>query len=248
MGRPDFVLLPEDLDQPALEQRLHHRAGVHPAHVLDLRAGDRLPVGDDGQRLERGTGQPLRLHPEEPPHELPAVGVGPELPAAGHLGEDDAADPVSVNTAELPERLLQPGPVDAGRLVQLVERDRLVGHEEERLDHRPHPLRREAAAAMDDPLEGLEIDRLLVDLGGLDVLQLDVGRWRGHRLDLGLAERHRRARALVARLLRSTHGRRPPGSRSRVHRPPPTPRCPSSPRPGSRGAAAASPSPARRGR
>src|SRR6185312_13965690 len=75
--------------------------------------------------------------------------------------------------------------------------------------------------SLDDPLEGLELERLLVDLGRLDVLQLDVRRWRGHRLHLGLAERYRLAGAL-ARLLRSTHARRPPGSRCRVPRRPPT--------------------------
>src|SRR6185295_1391986 len=103
-------------------------------------------------------------------------------PAPGHLGEDDAAHPVSVDASQLSERLLQTGLVDPGCLVELVECDRLVGHEEERLDDGPHPLRRQAAVSLDDPLEGLELERLLVDLGRLDVLQLDVRRWRGHRL------------------------------------------------------------------
>src|SRR5688572_1853315 len=43
-----------DVDQRPLLQRLEDRAAVHAADFLDLGAPDRLPVGDDGQRLERG--------------------------------------------------------------------------------------------------------------------------------------------------------------------------------------------------
>src|SRR5690606_31541706 len=37
----------------ALHERLQDSAGTHPTNVLDLSAADRLPIGDDRQRLER---------------------------------------------------------------------------------------------------------------------------------------------------------------------------------------------------
>ena len=80
-----LFLLPDDLDQPAIEQRLEHRARVDAANVLDLRPRDRLPVGDDRQRLDRRAGEPLGLHLEEAPHVLGRARRGAQLPAAADL-------------------------------------------------------------------------------------------------------------------------------------------------------------------
>jgi hypothetical protein len=50
---PEPLAPTDHVDQPALEQRLEHAAHGHAADLLDLRAPDRLAVGDDGERLER---------------------------------------------------------------------------------------------------------------------------------------------------------------------------------------------------
>lgn len=71
-NRPaDLFLLPDDSDQPAIEQGLEYRARIDAANVLELLwAGDRLPVGDDRQRLDGGAGEPLRLDFQKPAYEL----------------------------------------------------------------------------------------------------------------------------------------------------------------------------------
>ncbi len=144
-GPARLLLLAEDLDELPLQQRLHHRAAVDAADLLDLGAGHRLPVGDDGQRLERGAGEPLRLHLEEAAGEGRVVGRGAELPAARHLVEHDAARPLAVVAGELVERLLDPLRLDAGGLPDLLDGERPLGQEEQRLDDGPDAGRRRAA-------------------------------------------------------------------------------------------------------
>ena len=206
MGRPTSSFLPEDLDQPPLEQRLHHRARVHAAHVLDLRPGHRLPVGDDGQRLQRGAGEPLRLHPQEPAHELAALRIGPQLPAAGHLGEHDAAHALAVDArTSCSSACLEPRPLDAGGLVELVHGQRLVGDEEERLDHGRAPARATAAARLDQLLERARTPPAARRSPPASTSSSSASAGgRGHRAHLGLAERHRRPGRCrrLARLLR----------------------------------------------
>ena len=43
-----------NLDQFALDERLHDTIDGDATNLLDFRAGDRLPVGDDGEGLQRG--------------------------------------------------------------------------------------------------------------------------------------------------------------------------------------------------
>ena len=57
---PEPFGAPDHIDQPALVQRLEHAAHVDAADLLDLGAADRLAVGDDRERLERGGRQALR--------------------------------------------------------------------------------------------------------------------------------------------------------------------------------------------
>ena len=55
------------LDQAAGDQGAHHAVDVDAAHRGDPRPAHRLPVGDDGERLERGLGQPGLLAVEHEP-------------------------------------------------------------------------------------------------------------------------------------------------------------------------------------
>src|SRR5512133_3400745 len=173
-GAPRLLLLPEDLDELPLQERLHDGAAVDRADLLDLRPRDRLPVRDDRERLERGAGQPLRLDPEEPAGEVRVEGRRPELPAAGHLVQDDAADPLAVVARELIERLGQPLLVDPGRAPELLDAERPLGDEEERLDDRADPLGREAARRRLQLVERLLLLVGDVDLGGLDLVELGI--------------------------------------------------------------------------
>src|SRR5688572_15930240 len=80
----------DDVDQPALVQRLEHTADRDAPDLLDVGARDRLLIGDDRQRLERGTGEPLRTSREL--GALDRFGVfGPceDLPPAGDLEQLD---------------------------------------------------------------------------------------------------------------------------------------------------------------
>ena len=79
-------------DQPARQQRPHHRVDVDAAHRADPRPGHRLPVGDHGQRLQRGAGQLRPGAVEQQPldvRRVPRPGVHP--PAAAGLAQVDAA-------------------------------------------------------------------------------------------------------------------------------------------------------------
>src|SRR5436853_534100 len=51
------LLAAGDAHHAALQECLHHARGTDAAQLLDLGAGDGLPVGDDGQRLQRRHGQ-----------------------------------------------------------------------------------------------------------------------------------------------------------------------------------------------
>ena len=55
------------LDQPAGEQGAHHAVDVDAADRRDPGPGDRLLVGDHGQRLQRGLGEPGLLAVEDEP-------------------------------------------------------------------------------------------------------------------------------------------------------------------------------------
>ena len=53
--RPARSISPADiLDQAFKQQILHHPVAVDPADAVDVRAGDRLFVGDDSQCFQRG--------------------------------------------------------------------------------------------------------------------------------------------------------------------------------------------------
>jgi len=59
-GRSESARTPHDrrsshrFDQAALEQRLHHSVDRHATNLFDLGAGQRLPISDNCQSLERG--------------------------------------------------------------------------------------------------------------------------------------------------------------------------------------------------
>ena len=88
---PRLLLLPDDLDQLALEQRLEHRAAVDATHVVDLRPRDRLAVGHDRQRLDLRATEPGRLRLQHLLHPHRVLRVGPKLKAARDLGQHHAA-------------------------------------------------------------------------------------------------------------------------------------------------------------
>src|SRR5690242_3716859 len=79
----------DDVDKCALVERFENRARTHTTDLLYLGASDRLSVGDDRERLERGGRQPLRASGElgaldrfgvfRPRQNLPAAGDFDEL-------------------------------------------------------------------------------------------------------------------------------------------------------------------------
>src|SRR5690349_14811579 len=54
----------DDVDQPSLVERLQHAAHGDATNLFDLGAADRLAIGNDGERLQRGAGQSRRSRRE----------------------------------------------------------------------------------------------------------------------------------------------------------------------------------------
>src|SRR5580692_4591304 len=80
------------LHQPAKHQGADHAVAVDAAHRRYPGAAHRLPVGDDGQGLERRLGQPdLLAVAHESLHDRGALLAGVVTPAAGHLAQLEAA-------------------------------------------------------------------------------------------------------------------------------------------------------------
>ena len=79
------------LDQAAVEQRGGGRVGADAADAGDLRARDRLQVGDDRERLGlRGAERGDARAAEQPPRRVLGGGVARERPAAAELAQRDA--------------------------------------------------------------------------------------------------------------------------------------------------------------
>jgi hypothetical protein len=74
-----------DAHQLALEQPAQHGADVHAAHVLDLGAGRRLPVGHDRERLERGRREAQRTRRLDLLQVRRELGQAAQLVAPGDL-------------------------------------------------------------------------------------------------------------------------------------------------------------------
>ena len=75
--------VPESSAEAAQDERPDHAVAVDAAHGGYPRPADGLPVGDDGQGLERRLGEPYLLAvPDEPLHERRAVLPSIEAPAA----------------------------------------------------------------------------------------------------------------------------------------------------------------------
>ena len=73
-------------------KRRDHAAGIHAANLADLRHRDRLLVGDDRQRFERGQRQPDRRLQAlgERAHQVVLLGLGGHAVSAGNLADFDA--------------------------------------------------------------------------------------------------------------------------------------------------------------
>src|SRR6185503_12144305 len=104
--RPPQAFRPtNDVDETALVQGLEHAADVHAADFLDLRPPDGLTVGDDGERLQRGRGEPLGTRRELRAFDCFGVlGAREDLPAATDLGELDTMALRVIVQPELVER------------------------------------------------------------------------------------------------------------------------------------------------
>ncbi len=144
----DLLLLADDLHQVPLEQAAKRAPGVHPPNGLDLRFGDRLTVGDDGQGLERRLRQAHGLGGEVAAHERGVLRHRPQLKTACDLFDPKAPPDlvaVAVRSAVRFEQVVH-GALDRRRVrVRIFEldrldepphRDRIGGDEQQGLDDR----------------------------------------------------------------------------------------------------------------
>jgi len=93
---------PHDIDESALVKRLEYRPGANASDLLDLRATNRLPVRDDGERLE--CRRRKTLGPRGQLGTLDGFGVlgpGKDLPAATDFYQLDAVTIHLVMLAQL---------------------------------------------------------------------------------------------------------------------------------------------------
>ena len=130
IGRPGTSRWPGDRAPVALEQAAQHRARVDAAHVLDLGARHRLPVGDDRERLERRARDPQRRALLDLAHERRELRQRAQLEAAGR-----------------PPRSRKPRRLRRVLLVQLVARSRAPATALQRGTHLGEPRRRASAPA-----------------------------------------------------------------------------------------------------
>src|SRR5438105_1724681 len=63
-GTAESLSAADDIDQATFMERLQHSADSDTTNLLDLGATDRLAIGNDRERLERGGGEPLRARRE----------------------------------------------------------------------------------------------------------------------------------------------------------------------------------------
>src|SRR5579884_1981507 len=139
------------LDHPALEQRRGCGLGVDAADPRDLRARDRLQVGNDRERLRLSGVERRRPRlGEQPPRRGLGIGMGAEREAARQLADDEPPPLELVVLAQPLERAHHLVQLRAGRVGQRVRANRLGAQEQERLDRRleprAHALTRCAAA------------------------------------------------------------------------------------------------------
>ena len=73
-----------------MEQAAHDVSGVHAADALDGAARDRLAVGHDGQRLERGRREPHGVRTEVAGDEPAALGRGAQHDLLARAHQADA--------------------------------------------------------------------------------------------------------------------------------------------------------------
>ena len=126
------------LDQAAQGERAQHAVAVDPADRGHPGPADRLPVGDHGQGLQGGLGEPdLLAVPDEALHHRGALGPGVEAPAARHLAQVEAALLGVVRGGQVAQgrRDLLPGTLQD--LGDDDLRHRLVHHEQDRLQAGP---------------------------------------------------------------------------------------------------------------
>ena len=103
-----------------------------PRIALDGRAGDRLAIGHDRERLEAGRREPHRVRADIARDQRADLGGGCELDPVPDREQPNAALPQA--HLEVAEPLVDGRHVDAGDRRDLASRERPLGDEEQRLE------------------------------------------------------------------------------------------------------------------
>src|SRR2546427_245261 len=122
-----------------LEALLENRRRVSAPDRLDLWRGERLPVGDDRQGLERlGRQPPPVARSEQGSHPPTDVRLGGHAVPAGHALHHQSALFRLAGPGHRIERCLKRVPVRARKQIdQIIDRQRLLGGEHQGLENRP---------------------------------------------------------------------------------------------------------------
>ena len=131
-GRPGALGAAELDDEPAMEQRPERVVRVDAADPLDRRLRDRLAVGDDRERLERGRRQADRVGADVAGDQRAGLGRRDELDPVAVDDEADAA--LGEAHLEVAEARVDRRPIDAGERRDLAPGERPLGDEQQRLE------------------------------------------------------------------------------------------------------------------
>src|SRR6266545_3468723 len=141
-GPSGTVVSTDLLDQTPIRQCPQDSVGVGAPDTGDLMPGHGLLVGHDGERLQRGLGEPGMPRGQD---ELLDVGcrsrMGHEPPPSGHLLKNDPRIPGFVFARHVQQQLLHLAPATLDGLSQNAHRDRLVGQEQDRFQGPPDLVR-----------------------------------------------------------------------------------------------------------
>src|SRR2546423_698661 len=125
MRRAESLSAPDHIDQATFMERLQHSADSDTTNLLDLGATDRLAIGNDRERLERGGGEPLRARRELRALDCFGVlGARENLPAASDFLQ---LDTVAVDVIVLTQ-LVDGRGEGSGRVVGRQRRQLLGGY------------------------------------------------------------------------------------------------------------------------
>ena len=131
------ALASRDTQQALVQQALHHARRVLAANLGDLRAGDRLAIRHDGQRLQRRPSQAAAVALTQQGANVAVVSTARHHAVAAGQRHNLYSPVLAVRAAKTLQRRLHLGLVLLGHCgLHLLQRHRVTRGEQQRLENR----------------------------------------------------------------------------------------------------------------